>query len=299
MSDKLKHIKYKAFVYILLLICCSSGQIGFCENSYEQKSSLSLKLKLSALEQHYFGHAYPQNDKLKRLCRLEELVFGQIQSGSEENRTKKLLGVLKEAEATTNLPKVSTLPKSGLTNENKTAITPSSHNNQLINKPKSQKKYPLISFLEAKILHHTYSEDAPSKRLDRLESRVFGATTPKISIEDRISKLQKIITPQITANPPNYQYLNPHSNPYQNFGIPKVNDFSELNNQLNMMMQQMEQQMNDPNFNGFNGFPDFNQFTSPPNSNPFKNLLPPSKNLSPNEHKPTVEVPPYNDPNSI
>jgi hypothetical protein len=112
------------------------------------------------------------NDPLdKRLQRLELLVFGATQFGSDKERWAQLQRTVAE-QAGKGSPKASTraLSKKG--------------NN-------ANNEGPAIDLLEKEILKKTFANELPTKRLDRLEAKVFGQASPNMPSTSRIDRLRK------------------------------------------------------------------------------------------------------------
>ena len=266
--------------------------------------STSLSVDLNSIEKHYFGREYTNNKTTQRLNRLEELLFGQIQQGSIDERESNILKIYEKNIVSSKTPKVSH-PLSSIASPNnsskdKTKITTdqkseyksagSSQANQSQKSP-GIKKYPKITFLESKILKKTYTYQTPELRLDRLENTVFGKANDKLSIDKRISLLNKVANPQIVDNLPNMQERHFfYTNPGPNSGS-MPNNMMDLNNQFNMMFKQLEKQFDNFGNESLDGndFNNFNQFTVP-------RINPPIRSLP---NAPTPIIPPYNSPNSI
>ncbi len=282
----------KFIIFLLSLICILINNP--CQ-------STSLSVDLNSIEKHYFGREYTNNKTTQRLNRLEELLFGQIQQGSIDERESNILKIYEKNIVSSKTPKVSH-PLNSIANphrkaensavtDNSSSAPTNANSNPSPSKTSVCKKYPKITFLESKILKKTYTYQTPELRLDRLENTVFGKANDKLSIDKRISLLNKVANPQIVDNLPNMQdrhYF--YTNPIPNSGS-MPNNMMDLNNQFNMMFKQLEKQFDSFGNESLDGndFNNFNQFTVP-------RMNPPMRSLP---NAPTPIIPPYNSPNSI
>ena len=71
----------------LLLALCASVPVFAATNSNSD---------LDQLEMQFYEHSYPNDSQEDRLKRLENMVFGETQKGSDSERVNKLLGVMKD-----------------------------------------------------------------------------------------------------------------------------------------------------------------------------------------------------------
>ena len=270
--------------------------ILFLALNFKPLALASVTIDLDTIEKHYFGRSFAQKDINNRLNRIDQLLFGQVQTGSIDEREANILKVYQENIINSKTPKVSNSVedfKPNKKNRPDTSISKPSSTKKPITNNKSDlsqvtpkntaiKKYPKITYLESKILKKTYTYQTPELRLDRLESQVLGKPNANLSIDKRISILEKIVNPQIVDNLP---YSTNQPNPY----TMRQNQFMDLNNQFNRLFDQLDRQFNDFGSEPFNSVPNFNQF-SHPNTRPF---LP-----APNNNQPEI-IPPYNSPNCI
>lgn len=156
--------------------------------------------KLSIIEQDIFGIEYNEETETKRLNRIEESIFGEIQKGTSEQRIKRIAetsGINFEPKKTQEEKRIA-----------QADITPEASN----------VSYPIIDMMEEKVFNKNYQGENVYKRVARLEEKVFGKASEG-ELSDRTDKLKAsllavkqdnddsdIIYPQKTAgNNPSYQ----------------------------------------------------------------------------------------------
>lgn len=251
---------------------------------------------IGALEKRYFGRVYDKDSTDKRIQRIELLLFGATQDGGMVER----LDRIQESAA-----EHAKIPKSNLSQAADTAS---------------------IAALERKILKKSFDAETPSQRLGRLESKVFGQSTPSMSIGDRVFRLKKILnvdTPSISRVPMSPELggmgslgmggMGLDGDPASPFGSFTYVPFGgghgdEMAQQMNEMIKQLNKSLRGihrlpdgaPNVSPFTG-PNLSPFSGPnlspfsgPNGTPFVQPF----RTTPKQGRDT-ELPPYLDPNSI
>src|SRR5579883_1806379 len=264
-----------------------------------QSSSVS-EAELTAVEQRMLQKTFPQDPLEKRLQRLELLVFGATQFGSDSERWQLLQRSLAERKGQ-NKPR----RKEGAGEE--------------------------VAALEREILKRTFAGEPTSKRLDRLEAKVFGQSNATIATQARIERLKRATgsvgpeeSQQTAVNPYGLgRGLSPRTDPFMNPMMPGFPGFMSGDPQMREMFRQMEQQMREldqygsgrqtiPNMPG-NGQFDFHFYYQGPDGKPHSfhsspNRVPDGNPVPKEQRKPAIpglkvpntnEIPPYGDPNSI
>ncbi len=142
---------------------------------------------LAVLENRFFSHPYAQDPVEKRIERLECMVFGGVQSGTNEERLFKLLKLVAErsqkplkeeksvAEAAKPAPVTNTPGSNGAGSSNSSA------------------QYPVLNTLEWRALKKTFPSESLDQRLDRLESKMFGQPAQSMAYMDRVERLRKTL----------------------------------------------------------------------------------------------------------
>jgi|AGTN01.1.fsa_nt_gi hypothetical protein len=276
--------------------------------------------ELKGLEARFFVHDYDKDSPERRLQRLESLVFGGYQTGTNEER----LDRLKDAISKHDSENAKTLNEK---NKQITRAAPATEEDNAPSKasmPTSSQQFPVLDTLEWRVLKKTYQKESLDQRLERLETTLLGQPALALSYADRVERLKKIVGIDI-----------PQSNPYLSMPMPKSQvgptspflprqqrsmiprnayplgspfgsplsrrnskertvdeDFQLRSTQdLATMMKFMNQFM-DPDFMGSPGFSSPHGFSSPPI------IIP----IQPQQRMPVKEketIPPYEDPNSI
>ncbi|MBY0358780.1 MAG: hypothetical protein K2W82_12320 [Candidatus Obscuribacterales bacterium] len=155
----------------VLLIC-----LGFvaCE-SWAAAPTAPAKLSLPDLavfENRFFSHAYAHDPLEKRLERLECLIFGSMQAGSNDERFARLKKNLVER-----------VPAP-------LAAQPTAVEDK---QPAGSAQYPILNTLEWRSLKKTFPQDSLDARLDRLEAKMFGQPAQAMAYVDRVERLKKTL----------------------------------------------------------------------------------------------------------
>lgn len=127
------------------------------------------KVKLSEIEQNYYGYTYENDSNASRIARLEKSVYGMNYTKPEKDRIQKLyndLNISKETKQTPQKPKTDIGPKA-----------------------ESGIKYPIVDKLEQKTFKKSYPNDDIYLRLSRLEKQVFKKESTA-SLNERVDALR-------------------------------------------------------------------------------------------------------------
>lgn len=296
-------------VLALLVGLYGQGQAAVLAVDKAENRSAVSDTQLQAVEQRLLQKAFTHDPIDKRLQRLELLVFGATQYGTDAERW---------AHLQQSLPK-----KEGMRIASKQMI-PSAGSDRLA-----------ISALEEQILKRTFVSENAAKRLDRLETKVFGQASPNMASQTRIERLKRTAglagPPETTVQPFGSETGAPSGLPFSerfnSLPFSHIPGMSRADSQVAEMFRQMENQMRqfnrfggrglenpNPNlpkngqlqfhyfYQGSDGVPHYFDFPGgephgTPNPNPkAKPEVPSIPGLKiPN----TDEIPPYGDPNMI
>jgi hypothetical protein len=242
--------------------------------------------QIDSFEHRFFFHQYPQDPIEKRLERLELLMFGSIQSGTADERLSRLKVVISQRDKQ------------------------SANESRQSNAPETKTKpgqYPVLNSLEWRVLKKTYPQESLDERLGRLESKIFGQSSPAMAYADRVERLQRTLGIGV-GQTPSTGNLGPRPKavprgPY--FAVPQtpghlIMPFSSINpwganSQFADMFRQLDEQMEQ-----------LRQL--PPGQYRWQLELPPGQGNSDGHSspvptkvapKPQQALPPYYDPNSI
>ena len=256
--------------------------------------SVSQLKYLKNLEDRFFFHSYDHDPSEKRIERLELLIFGGAQYGLVEERIEKLKKAIEEK-------------------DRKAALKMKEKTSEGADDGKAQ--YPILNTLEWRVLKKTYRDEGIDNRLDRLESKLFGKSSPAMSYADRIERLKKIVGISITSLPPRSEKILPGPLPRVQqdrrtiiipFGnmqsMPNMPDMPNFNPNSEEFQEDFNRQMMKdlPNMMRYMNKQLRDIFENGPRSQPYS--MPKSNDKSPAvvpNKKPKVEIPPYADPNSI
>jgi hypothetical protein len=293
---------------------------------------------INVLENRFFFRLYTRDPLEKRLERLELLVFGGTQAGSNEERIARLKKTVKDRDTASTVP-----PKPDAVDEQGTAAGEES------NSPPPEAKtspgghgaggpstqYPVLNTLEWRALKKTYPKETIDQRLERLETKLFGAASPAMAYADRVERLKRTLGVGVAQNLPSGQSgpmgpmpkararggdlfeglpapgtVEPFGSgaPMSPFGM--IPGFSDMFKQLQQQMEQLRQMPSgtwewDSESNSWVDRRNGRHLKPGPGQTP-QDILPSSPfpdQLSPFPVNPKIKktpvIPPYDDPNSI
>lgn len=163
-----------------------SGYLGQTLQQPEPAADGTRYPAVSAMEQKVFNRTFAEDAIDIRLSRLENRVLGQLQQGTLQERTDQL--------------RLMVLGDVGSGASSSFAQTPGSFSSSDAPAPiafqdQSSATSDLLQALlpmEKRILRRTYPQDILENRLSRLEMKVFNATAPELSAEDRFYRIVSV-----------------------------------------------------------------------------------------------------------
>ncbi len=196
-----KYLKFSLLTTILIF-----GQTVMLE-VYADTSAINIDQALSKLENRFFEHQYSTDDDSDRIDRLEKFVFGCTQSGSTVGRVQHLVSTLPDETLTkiANSPANSNdtssyaatnaqLPSTTSSGTSENYPDTSNDTDQASNTPAGRafdySSYPSVTTLEQQIFNHTYTNDTLPQRLNRLETKAFGAPSKSNDLSQRVDNLE-------------------------------------------------------------------------------------------------------------
>lgn len=177
-------LKIRFALALMAVLCCQSGLLYACAEA-----------TLDELEQRLFSITYPQDNRTRRLDRLEQRVFGEVQTGTDSNRSARLQGVLKNLLAPSPPQPASSL------NATPTQSAPSGVNPVAAGGYAGDYSgaappaipdatdYPTVTALERQVFGRDFTREDVQVRLNRLEKKVFGQANPNRPLADRVDSL--------------------------------------------------------------------------------------------------------------
>lgn len=294
---------------ICFLISGHRADAANTANSQVSEFTLESEKNLKQLENRFFFHDYNHDLIEKRLERLELLVLGSLQSGSNKTRLDRLKSSIqqKDSQAAKDLQ-----ARTKEIQEKKTEPGTSVSENQ----------YPVLTTLEWRSLKKTYKTESLDKRLDRLETNIFGTPATSMSYADRVDRLKKVIgiDPVEVNNKLPAQKIGPPPRAekqmqYDQRGMlmdqmpmmnivppgPEFKDLAESSMRFRKIFEEMQKMMmmlpmQDGSGSG-QGFMQQFSFPIPISPNLNRNSGDPKRSVETEEGSSTI--PPYIDPNSI
>jgi hypothetical protein len=232
--------------------------------------------ELNAFEQKLLQRTFPIDPIDKRLQRLELLVFGATQYGSDLQRWRELQKAASSDAA---------------------------------NAPKRADEAGVVSRIEKQVLKKTNPTMPIGARLSQVETKMFGQASPSMPTKQRIERLAKTLgmaepfEGNETAIRPRFSTSPDGNFSFHVYGDP--NQLRQMNPQVSEMMEEMDRQMRQ--FERFgNQMFDERDFKNLPNGGynfHYEFQTPPSKQAPKKgpalKSPPPDFIPPYGDPNSI
>ncbi|MBK9619506.1 MAG: hypothetical protein IPO31_10005 [Candidatus Obscuribacter sp.] len=167
--------------------------------------------RLGQLEVKFFKHSYKSDSDSARLDRLDKLVFGEVRSGTDDERLKSLADTVPnlssvtaddadEAPASTQASGASGRTGGSGTFSGNPSST--SRTMDVEDKPTSKRepgssvlagesKYPAVTALEQALFSRDYSTEPVADRLNRLETKVFGKPSKFTDMSERVDALKE------------------------------------------------------------------------------------------------------------
>lgn len=180
---------FRAKSLSLLTFCLLAGSAGllsslsFALPSQAQSPATPMPKQIGLLENRFFYHLYVQDPIEKRLERLELLVFGGTQAGTNDERLARLKKAIAERDTASAQP---AKPPAEDTQEKAQTAEPDKSK-------QSSTQYPILTTLEWRLLKKTYPNDSMDARLERMETKVFGQASPAMAYADRVERLKKTV----------------------------------------------------------------------------------------------------------
>lgn len=155
---------------------------------------------IGQMEVKYFEHTYPNDTQEQRLDRLEKLVFGEVKTGSDDERVSSLLAAIPNLTAAPSQDAGGTSSSSASSGgdtqgaqQDQTATGQDQGGNQSADAGNAAdySDYPSVTALEMFFFHKSFQGEPVKHRLDQLESKAFGHVNAVGDLSDRVDKLEE------------------------------------------------------------------------------------------------------------
>lgn len=173
---------------VQLTICVATPVNAANAPAPSPMSEQAVSKETGLLENRFFAHQYANDPVDKRLERLELMVFGGTQDGSNEERLHRLKKVIAERPQARKNWAQDKAPSAA--QQEKTAEK---------GKDSGSSQYPVLNTLEWRALKKTYPTESLDQRLGRLEQKLFGQDSPTMAYADRVDRLKRTLGVGITA----------------------------------------------------------------------------------------------------
>jgi hypothetical protein len=155
---------------------------------------------LSNLEMRFFFHTYAKETDDQRLDRLDQLVFGHVRQGSQQDRITSLLLAVPNAPSPTQQTATAPVPtQNALEPEHPELATtppPAPTSPAPASQPSGQSSsepYPTVTALEEQILGKTETNLPVAQRLSNLETKAFGKPSTSSDLGARVDLLKQYV----------------------------------------------------------------------------------------------------------
>lgn len=184
-------ILIQLLLWLMVFFCMSEASIAGAATPDAQVKSVQ------TLEDAVFAIRYDQEPAQARVERLEKMVFGQVQTGSLDQRIGKLekalssnaLSPLKETPPAAAQPAPQT---QNAMQQPANQAAPVNQSQQQAYQPRDATDYPTVTQMEKKVFGKSFTSEDISQRLTRLEKQVFK-TPQNGSLADRMDNLRLVI----------------------------------------------------------------------------------------------------------
>lgn len=143
--------------------------------------------EVSLLEHRFFFKQYAHDPLEKRLERLELLVYGATQAGSNEARAERLRKTVADKDRQASAPAHQGADGS--------AGAPTK-------KPLGSSQYPILNTFEWRVFKKTYPGETLDQRLERLETKLFGQPSQAMAYADRVERLKRTLGIDVAQSVP-------------------------------------------------------------------------------------------------
>lgn len=184
------HFRSPIFCLLRSLIAVFVIALAFSCPVWADGDTASITTDIGTLEKKFFEHTYPNETTDQRLSRIEQLVFGETRTGSDQTRITNLLTAV-PASDTTSAPIQVATNSSSTTSNNQSAQSDSSddsYQSEPGDVPAAD-QYPRVTKLEQAILGHTFTNEPLKQRLDQLEMKAFGKRSTTEDLSQRVDDL--------------------------------------------------------------------------------------------------------------
>jgi hypothetical protein len=182
-----------------LLVTLSVG-IGLPVLAVPLAAGVSQGEALSAMESFWFGLPYPGESAEARLTRLETMVFGASQQGSESSRLEKLKTIYAQQQAPV-MPDTSDDEEDSWVRQLPQAQDASGSQGKPVVQGGSQASAPAPKASSTVVSKAKPSEATPTvspklgmiEQIEEMEDRLLGRTYPQESLEARVARLESTL----------------------------------------------------------------------------------------------------------
>ncbi len=202
-------VEMRSLVVIVIISLCLSGiapVLAATNNAFNSD--------ISSLEMRFFFHTYANDTDDQRLDRLDQLVFGHVRQGSEQDRITSLLLAVPNAPSTT-VQQTAAAPPSinSLEPEHPELATSPPPSSPIASQPaapqsapqptasrSSSEPYPTVTALEEQILGKTETNLPVAQRISNLETKAFGKPSTSSDLGARVDLLKQYVAQKNGGN---------------------------------------------------------------------------------------------------
>jgi len=158
---------------------------------------------VSALEHHFFERSYNNEPMADRLTRLEKMIFGEVQKGTDDDRWSTILTTVPAQDLQENaVPQTADASQSGSKSQLNSGSQPDgTAQDQAPEQISDSSDYPHITNLEKELLGQSHVGDSLNARLARLEVKAFGHPSQNPDLSARTDNLEQYVEVHLHAAP--------------------------------------------------------------------------------------------------
>lgn len=150
---------------------------------------------IAKLERKLFHNEYPKETVEARLDRLEKMVFGEAKDGAQQERLKNLLSAVPNVDSPADSQEEDAAADKSVASEGSAGSAgggrQSDNRAETASPPANASNYPAVSAMEQRLLGKDFSAEPVIKRLERLETKVFGRPSGLDDLSERVDRLKQ------------------------------------------------------------------------------------------------------------
>ncbi len=189
----MKGIKLLLPIVLAASLSIATTTTRAAQQPQQQQTSATIQSQLEALEKRFFIHDFQRDTVEQRLARMEKFTFGETHLGAPEARIAKIAGTLESHSASQKLSDIMDLGSHVAVKKSNELDAPAGNSSRSSSKEEddSTTDYPHVTYLEDELLGQDFPGQSLESRLQRLETKAFGAPSKSNDFVDRTDALER------------------------------------------------------------------------------------------------------------